>query len=617
MSSKNGFLAAFAFVWRGLDRLRRILHFAFLITVLAIIVAVLVPQRVVVPDSAALVIAPTGAIVDQLSGDPVDRALAELQGNGRRETRLRDLIDAIRYAKDDDRIKAIYLNLDEMANVGLSKLQAIAKEIDAFRETGKRVVAAGDNFSRDQYYLAATADEIYMHPMGIVLIDGYGRFVTYYKSALDALYVDYHVWTAGEYKSFTEPFTRDDMSPEDREASAEYLRVLWDQYQSDILVRRSLDDGALQRFAEQYTELLDAAGGNSAAMALEYGLLDGLRKDNEVNELLRATVGPSPDVPDRFAAIDMPRYLQSVREDAGPQAGGDRVAVITLSGTIYDGVEPPGSIGGDSAARMIRDAARDDQIKALVLRVDSPGGSAFASDLILDELKSFQDSGRPMVVSMGSVAASGGYWISMSADEIWASATTITGSIGVGAMLPTIPRTLDRVGVHVDGIGTTSLAGQFSIARELGDDADTLFRQTVAYLYSHFIGQVAEFRNQSREQVDAVARGRVWTGSHAHQFGLVDRLGNLDDAIESAANLAGLAAGSFEIDFIEHDLDLAESIAMQIAGVSAPFLRLLKIDPPWADQVARFLAAAGEPVQFLNRHNDPRGVYSLCFCDMR
>lgn len=602
---------------RLLDRLRRVLHLVFLLLVFAIVLTLAAPDRVLVPRSAALVIAPEGVLVDQLSGDPLDRALAEIQGSLQRETLLRDVLDAIALAADDERIRAIYLRLDGLAGGGLSKLEEFTKALETFRQSGKPVIAAGDSFTRDQYYVAAHADEVYLHPMGLVLIEGYGRYVPYFKSALDLVYVDYNVWTAGEYKSFVEPYTRDDMSPEDREASLAYLGELWGGYQADVVTARGLGEGAIQQFADAYAELLVEAGGDTALAALNAGLIDSLSTRGQINERLIEVAGGRPNEPDEFSGIDYRAYLANVRDADGSSASESKVAVLVLAGTIYDGSEPPGSIGGDSTAQLVREIGRDEDIKALVLRVDSPGGSAFASEIILDELKTFQASGRPLVVSMGSVAASGGYWVSMSADEIWASESTITGSIGVGAVLPTFDRTLDRIGIHVDGVGTTELAGQLSQLRALGADVSTLLEQSVEHLYAKFVGQVAENREREIADIERVAQGRVWAGTDAIEHGLVDRLGDLDDAIASAAELAGLETGFYDVEYVERELGFSEMLALRLAAVSQPVLSRLGFDIRWGRAVSAWIEAATTPLQFLERQNDPRGLYAYCFCDVR
>jgi protease-4 len=617
MATKSRLTSALRFVGRSLDGLRRGLHLVVLLLLFAFFIALIVPEPIVVPDSAALVVAPSGVLVDQLSGDPLERALGRLQGDAPPETLLKDVINAIQLAETDDRIRALYLQTDGLTGGGLSKLQELSAAIQSFKETGKPVLANGSAYGRDQYYLATNADEIFMHSLGYVLIEGYSRFVPYFKSALDSLYLDLEVWTAGEYKSFTEPLTRDNMSPEDREASRAYLDSLWQSYQTDITSRRGLTPDAMQRFADEYAELLTAADGNAARMAHDFGLVDALLSREEVDRRMIEIVGSAESQEDRFASIDHRSYLASFGDYDDASDADRKIAVLTLAGTISDGDQPPGSIGGDSAAAAIRSVTADDDVAALVLRVDSPGGSAFASDVILDALKFFQESERPLVVSMGSVAASGGYWISMSADSIWASPTTITGSIGVGAILPTVPRALDWAGVHVDGLGTTELAGQFSMLRGLGDDAREFYAQSVDSLYGRFVGAVAEHRERTTAEIDRVARGRVWSGRDAQRLGLVDELGDLADAVEAAAGLANLEPGSYAVDDIEPELEWPELLALELAGAAMPLLRALSIEPPWLAQVSGWVERAADPLRYLQQLNDPRGLYSYCFCDIR
>ncbi|HEX6993528.1 MAG TPA: signal peptide peptidase SppA [Gammaproteobacteria bacterium] len=613
MSNRFIFGRVLGTAWLIIDGFRKLLHLFLLLVLLLIVAAALSRPGPRVPDAAALVIAPQGVLVDQLSGDPFELALARVQGEPMRETLLKDLIDAIRAAKDDDRIKALVLQTDGLAGSGLSKLQELAEEIAAFKESGKPVFAVGDGFDRDQYHLAAQADEILMNPMGFVLIDGYSRFQPYFKSAIDKLSIDFNVWTVGEYKSVVEPFTRDGMSDEDREATSEYLNALWASYQEDVTAARELPADALQRYADELPELLRAASGDTAQLALDYGLVDALVDRNGIRRRIREAVGAPDDEESGFPAIGYDEYLLAVRTDL-PAPDRSRVGVIVLSGEILDGRQPPGTIGGDSAAKLIREAAEDENVKALVLRVDSPGGSAFASEIILREIEVFQQSGRPVVVSMGSVAASGGYWISMSADEIWASPTTLTGSIGVAGMLPTFQRALSRLGIHIDGVGTTSLAGQDDLLQGLGDDIRDVLGQTVVETYEKFINRVAMYRGRSVEEVDRVARGRVWTGAAALDRGLVDALGDLDDAIASAAELAGLEEGRYTIDYFEPPLGFAERLALGMVHVAAPVIRSFDFSP-WPRDVERLIEDA--QLDVLGRLNDPRATYAHCFCEVR
>jgi protease-4 len=605
-------------IWRGLDRLRRLLHLILLLGLFLLFAAIVVGERTLIPLSAALVIAPQGVLVEQLSGDPLSRAWARAQGLPVQETLVRDVLEGLAAAREDDRIKAVVLDLDALTSSGLSKLQEISAALAEFKSSGKPVIAAGDNFDRDQYYLAAQADKVYLHPMGMVLIDGYSRFLPYYKSLLDKVLIDYHVWTVGEYKSFVEPITRDDMSEQDEEASRVYLDALWAAYQADVTTARNLPAPALQRYADEIVELLEEADGNMAQLAVDYGLVDELLARDAMRERVREAMGesaPGPGREDEYSEIAIEEYVASLRLEQGLPLEAAKVAVVVASGTILDGLQPPGTIGGDTLAEIIRRSRIDEGAKALVLRVDSGGGSAFASDVILRELELFRASGRPVVVSMGSVAASGGYWISMAANEIWASPTTLTGSIGVGATIPTFPRALDWLGVHVDGIGTTELSGAFDLTRPLGASIDGLIARSIRHTYDDFVTKVAEHRGRSPEEIDAAAHGRVWIGTDALERGLVDRLGTLDDAIRSAAELAGLEEGSYGIEHVEQPLGFAERLMMSLTARGMGFVARLIDTPRWQGMVGRALESSLEPLAFVERLNDPRGVYAYCFCD--
>jgi len=607
-------------IWRGLDRLRRLLHLILLLGIFLLLLVALLGQPVLVPSSAALVIAPQGTLVDQLSGDVLERAIARAQGTPLQETLVRDVVDALQAARDDERIKAVVLDLDELTGSGLSKLQEVASEIAWFKESGKPVIATGDGFTRDQYYLAAQADNVYMHPQGLVLLDGYSRFVPYYKSFLDKVLVDYNVWTVGEYKSYVEPITRDDMSPADEEASRVFLDALWSAYQSDVAAARGLEAQALQRYADQIVTLLEQSGGDTGQLAVDYDLVDELLTRDVVGQRIREAIGgevPASGLSDEYSKVALADYVAELRLESLPQRRENKVAVVVASGTILDGELPAGSIGGDSLAALIRQLRADEAVKALVLRVDSGGGSPFASDVILRELEVFKESDRPVVVSMGSVAASGGYWISMAADEIWASPTTLTGSIGVGATIPTVPRTLDWFGVHIDGIGTTELSGAFELTRPLGENVKGLIAQSVQDTYDDFIAKVAAHRERSVEEIDAVAHGRVWAGTDALERGLVDRLGTLSAAVESAAELAGLEPDTYSVEYVEQELTFAERLVMSLGASTLRVVDRIVDVPSWPASVTLALESTLEPLEFLDRLNDPRGIYVYCFCDTR
>ena len=617
-----GFLRAlkslFTWLWCVLDTLRKALQLLFLLIISIVFLASIAPDNLTKPREAVLVIAPQGVLVDQLSGDVFERAIAEIRGLPLNETLLRDLIDAIRIARDDERIQVLVLQLDGLLGSGLSKLQELSGEIIRFKESGKPVIAVGDWFSRDQYYIAAHADKIYMNPMGAIPIDGYSRYLPYYKSAIDSLYIDFHVWTVGEYKSFVEPITRNNMSPEDRESTEIFLGALWDAYQADVTAARELPSNSLQFYADHANELLTEANGNTAKMALDYGLVDELFTRDQIRTRIRNLVPTEEkNINNDYEHISHEEYLAVIASEQVRRLNKNTVAVIVASGTILDGSQSPGSIGGDSMAAMIRRAGEDGDVQALVLRVDSPGGSAFASDIILRELEVFQESGRPLVVSMSSVAASGGYWISMGADQIWASPTTITGSIGVGATFPTFSRSLERLGVYVDGVGTTTLAGQGNPLRELGPEVNQSIQLMIEHTYGEFIGQVAEFRGRDIDEIDEVARGRVWIATDAQQYGLVDELGDLDDAVTSAAELAGFTEDEYQVDFMEQEISFAELIALELTMSLAPVSKFFNIGPQIPETFQKLLDVAAKPFKLVDQLNDPRDLYIYCFCEVQ
>ncbi len=364
--------------------------------------------------------------------------------------------------------------------------------------------------------------------------------------------------------------------------------------------------------------MLSRANGDTAVLALNYGLGDEWLTRDQIRARIRNLVNEhkTDDAAD-YQRISYEEYLAVVRAEQIMPRADNTVAVVVASGTILDGSQPSGNVGGDSTAAMIRRASDDQDVKALVLRVDSPGGSAFASDIILRELEVFQDSGKPLVVSMSSVAASGGYWISMGADEIWATPTTITGSIGVGATFPTFSRALGQLGIHVDGVGTTELSGQANPLRQLGTDASESIQQMIEHTYSEFIGRVAEARGKDVGEVDEIARGRVWIASDAQTYGLVDKLGDFEDSIISAAELAGIAEGEYTVEFIEKELSFAELIALEFTLLTAPVSRYLNIGPQVPETFQRLLDVAIEPFRFVDQLNDPRDLYAYCFCEFK
>ena len=459
MGIGSALMGFFGLVWRILERIRRVLHLILLLVIFGFILAALHTSIPTVPHSAALVIAPEGELVEQLSSDPVRRAFGQASGGPAPETLLKDVLDAIGAAKTDPRIKLIVLDLGSLDASGLSKLQEIGAALRDFRAGGKRVVAAADSLDQTQYYLAAQAGEVYLDPMGLVYLDGFSYYRMFLKDAIDKLNVDVNVFRAGTFKSFTDQFSRSDMAPSEREESSVWLEALWNAYTQDVTRARSLPAGALGEFVADEPAALAAVDGDAAKLALQRGLVTALKSRRQVADDLKVLVGEDQDT-HSFNSIGMSQYLASVRSRHVLISRSDsKVGIVVAAGEILDGHQPPGTIGGESTAELLRQARYDNAVKAVVLRVDSPGGSMFASEQILREVQSLRKAGKPVVVSMSTYAASGGYYISAAANQIFASPTTLTGSIGVFSVVPTFQRTLEKFGVKVDGIGTTPLAG--------------------------------------------------------------------------------------------------------------------------------------------------------------
>ena len=617
MSNRSLVGRLFAAIWSGVDSVRKVLHLILLLFIFLLVFGAMQDTPLVLPDRAVLIVEPYGYLVEQIEGHPFDRALAELAGDGRPQTLVQDIVDALEYAKEDDRIEVLHLELSSLLGGGLTKLKLVAEAIEDFKTSGKPVIASADFLSQQGYYLAAHADEVYLHPHGLVLLQGYGRWRTFYKDAIELLRIDWNVFRVGTHKSFVEPYTRMDMSPEDRESSGRLIEQLWDIYQSDVEAARGLDAGTIEAFTDGMLEKVRSQGGDIALAAKEDGLVDDLLNRIELREMLIDYVGADPDYPDTYRAAGMYEYLAQMRVLEGSPVRSENVAVIVAAGEILFGSQPPGVIGGESTARLLREARNDDSVMAVVLRIDSPGGSSFASDIILHEVMALRAAGKPVVASMGSVAASGGYVIGMQADKIIASPSTVTGSIGIFGMFPTYQRTLDAVGIAVDGIGTTPWSGQLRPDREMSEQAKALFQLVIDDGYQDFITKVAESRELDVEFVDEIGQGQVWIGADALDNGLVDALGGLDDAIAAAAELAELDEDEYGTKLIEQQLSPGEQMIIDLLGA----ISTLGFDiSGWSGQrtlVDEFADDLADRAGRMLRFNDPKGVYSHCFCDIR
>ncbi len=598
----------FRHTWRGIDTARRVfVNLLFLAVVVAMLVVVAADDEPEIADTTALVVAPKGQLVEQLSGQSLERMIDEARGAVPPETLLKDVVDAIAAGKEDDRVQALVLDLSGFSGGRLTKLQDVRDAIVDFKSSGKKVVATSDSYDQNGYYLAASADEILINPMGLVVLEGFGRYRMYYKDGIDRLGVDVHVFRVGEYKSAVEPYLRNDMSPEAKEADLEWLGDLWRIYLQDVAEARGMAIAQLEEYANEFPRLIAEANGDTAKAALDFGLVDRALSRVELREYLAELVGENEDT-HSFNQIAFTDYLETLDEDRfGRKAKGKLVGVIVARGTILDGSHPPGTIGGDSTAALIRQARDDDDVKAIVLRVDSGGGSAFASEVIRRECEKARADGKPVIASMGSVAASGGFWISTSSDQIWAHPSTITGSIGIYGLFPTYQRPLaEFLGVRVDGVGTAPLAG-VRPDRELPEEVGRVIQSVIEQGYREFLTRVADSRGMTVEEVDPIARGRVWSGEDAHKLGLVDNLGDLDDAIAAAAELADLG-NSYEVSYIEKEEKLKDRVLKKLVAYA---IRSVGPEAVADGQRAWVLQQLYRATEGLTSLNDPNHAYAL------
>lgn len=569
-------------VWKLIDGARKVvLNLVFFVLLFAVVAALWnTGESLVVQPDTALVLDPQGNVVEEYSGSAFDQALQQATEEGRRETRLRDMLEAIRRARDDNRISRLVIDPENLRSIGMASLQELEAAVADFRAAGKPVVALADNLTQQQYYLASLADEIWMHPNGMIWIDGFAAYRNYYRAGLDKLEVEVNLFRAGEFKSAMEPFIRDDMSPQDRQATLFWLGSLWQQYLEAVSRQRGLPLVDLSDAVRNFADRLQAVNGDFAKFAMDLGLADRLvSRPEAIQELAR--LGKPAEGPEGFRQVGFETYLRATALQVHPTSR-DRVEVVVAEGDIVRGRQPPGVIGSETMAERLRRIAEDPHIKAVVLRIDSPGGEMFAAESVRREIQALRDTNRTVVVSMGDVAASGGYWIAMGADEVWASPGTITGSIGVFGILPTFSKTLDNIGVHTDGVGTTPLAGKLRLDLPLDDDLRRIFQMTTERSYRQFVSLVAQARGMSEDAVDKVARGRVWSGLQAKDRGLVDQTGTLQQAIDSAARIAGLGS-DYAVEYQEAPRSPFEAFLLQLTGQAVVHTGLAQaLSPSWS-----------------------------------
>lgn len=606
-------ILAIANIFKGVGKIfaffRNLLFNLLLIIAVLVLLISLLPQKGGhLPTRAILSLDLRGEIVEERRTiNAIEKLLQDSvdESDGAGETVLQEVLDTIDSASADPRIIALRLNLKDLGGAGLDQLQAIGNSLNAFKKTGKTVIAAEDYYTQTQYFLASYADKVFLNPLGGVELHGFGVYRLYFREAMEKLAINYNIFKVGTYKSALEPFTRNDMSPEDREQSNSWLSSLWRIYVNGIAERRRLDKEIVHRYTNDIENSLRGAKGDTAKLALNLGLVDQLATREEVSASLAVLASNAKGEPAVVSFLD---YADSVIPSYDPiDWSGDKVGLIIAEGNILPGKQPAGLIGGDSLAEMIKEARNDKQIKALVLRINSGGGSAFASEIIRQELLLLQKKGKPVVVSMGSVAASGGYWIAADADEIWASEATITGSIGIFGAIPTFEKTLASVGIRSDGTGTTPLAAGLDLTQPLPEPLKHAIQQAVAHNYDRFLDIVASGRELEKSRVEDLAEGKVYSGKKAMELGLVDKIGTLGEAIEAAAGLAGTS--DYVTEYITPTISLKEQVLHMLSTLLPMETKIG--DSRWSlvGRVTRYLEERFSEVAFLV---DPRGVYAHC-----
>ena len=612
----------FQFLWNAVNFTNHLVFNLIMLFILIGILAVIsagmsaksfTPLR----DDTALVLDLEGVLVEQRTVDSISTALAEAQGGGEREILLRNVLRIIKAAKKDPHITHLVLNTDGYNAPGMASTREIAAALKDFKTSKKPIYAFADNYEQKQYLLAAQADKVFLDPEGAFFPEGLGRYRLFYREALqDKLGLDVHLFRVGEFKSAAEPYILDAALKESKQADLFWMNDIWQRYLQQVGTARGITPEAIATAINELPQRLAAAKGNLAQLALNEKWVDGLKTAYEMEQYLVDQGVAFDDESGSFQQIDMIDYLGHVNSKEMTKPQTDTVAVVVAQGEIVDGEQPQGMVGGVTTSALIRAAREDDEIKALVLRVDSPGGSVFASEQIRREVELTKAAGKPVVVSMANVAASGGYWISMNADRIYADESTITGSIGIFGLMIRAPRTLEKIGVRSDGVTTTPWAAAFDMTRPMDDPTKKVIQSVIEQGYSQFISKAAKARKQTPEAIDANARGRVWSGFQAKEKGLIDAFGGLQVAIDDAAARAKLGKNDYRVDYIEEPMSPFEQFISNLAGNSetqglvrwaSPALGLI--------QQTRMGQQIRADLQWLDRNTSkPVNAVAHCFC---
>ncbi|MDJ0621469.1 MAG: signal peptide peptidase SppA [Desulfocapsaceae bacterium] len=583
-----------------------VFNILFLGLLLFIIIGLASQRKVSITPQSALLLNMKGDIVEEKQiMDPFSDYLSSSIGFSRlpEETLLQDVLDVINTAAEDKRISSIVLDMSKMGYASFGQMRDIGMALENFKSKGKEVIAAEDFYSQNQYFLASYANRIFLNPAGLVELHGLGAYRLYFQDALKKLKINYHVFRVGKYKSALEPITRNSMSSEAKTQNSLWLSALWQEFVDDVTKRRNISPETVELYTNSIASLLKNTKGDTAKLALDIGLVDELKTRGEVESYLSELTGYSSK--GEYNYISFNQYLSNIpRSYIQGQNGDEAVGIIVAQGNIIPGEQPPGTIGSETMLKLLGKAGDDQRIKAVVLRINSGGGSVFASEVIRKEIQELRKKGKPVVVSMGTLAASGGYWIAAETDEIWAYPTTLTGSIGIFGAIPTFEDTLANMGIYSDGTGTTELADGLNITRPLSKEIKDAVQLSIEHGYEKFLDIVAAGRNIDNDALETVADGRVFDGATAKTLGLVDRLGNLDQAIQSAAALADME--STNARYIRSGQNFSELLRDYFYSKINPFLLSDKTEYTSLSRLLSWLESTSKLMFF----NDPKGMYA-------
>lgn len=611
MSAKPSKIKRFVvMIWNVINFIRKlILNIVFFPIFFILLIAIFAgfsgEEDVKLDSGTALVLNLNGVVVEQKTQtDPLETLMNKSSDRDSGEILLSQVLDTIDSAAQDSRINALVLDLNSLSSGGLTKIMAIGRHINAFKKSGKPVVAMANFYDQYRYLLASYADTVYLNTQGQALIEGFGSYPMYYKDALDKLKIKTHVFRVGTYKSAVEPYLRNDMSDAAKEANRQWMGDIWQVFADTVAANRGLDATNFQMNGADYVQALKQADGDAAQMAINLKWVDKLVTAEQFRQIMLDMVGKAAKG-HSFKKIDYYDYATLVAP-APTLTPTEGIGIVVAKGNILNGDQPAGTIGGQSTSALLRKARFDDKIKAVVLRVDSPGGSAFASEQIRQEVLALQAAGKPVVVSMSSLAASGGYWISASADYIFANPATITGSIGIFGMITTFEDSLAAIGIHSDGVATNDIAG-VSLTRPLPESFKTAMQMAIEHGYHNFIAMVAESRHMTLEQVDSIAQGRVWSGVEAKKLGLVDELGDMDAAVSKAAKLAAL--DHYDVRVIEKELSPEQKMLNAVLSSASAYLPESVSHVSATDKLLKQVSKATEA---FSAFDDPQNMYLYC-----